>query len=104
MSIRRVGGKVAWTDIVIDHSGSDQSPEGRAKKLARDLRILELEYQEKPDHPFTLFNLGMTYDQAGDYEKAIGFLWQSIGRAGDDDAPHPALTGRVPRAASLRRR
>jgi GT2 family glycosyltransferase/tetratricopeptide (TPR) repeat protein/glycosyltransferase involved in cell wall biosynthesis len=86
LAIRRAGGQVAWTDIVIDHAGSDQSPEGRARKLERDLRILVLEYHERPDHPFTLFNLGMTHEHAGNYEQAIGFLWQSIGRAADDES------------------
>jgi hypothetical protein len=86
MAIRRAGGSVAWTDIVIDHSGSDQSPEGLARELERDLRILNLVYKERPDHPFTLFNLGMTHEQAGNYETAVGFLWQSIGRAGEHDS------------------
>jgi glycosyltransferase involved in cell wall biosynthesis len=86
MPIRRAGGTVAWTDIFVVHSGSDQSPEGRAKKIERDLRILDLEYKERPDHPFTLFNLGMTYAEAGEHEKAIGFLWQSVGRAGEEDS------------------
>ena len=35
--------------------------EGQAKKLARDLALLALEEAVRPDHPFTLFNLGMTY-------------------------------------------
>jgi GT2 family glycosyltransferase/tetratricopeptide (TPR) repeat protein/glycosyltransferase involved in cell wall biosynthesis len=91
MAIRRAGGTVAWTDIFVVHSGSDQSPEGRAKKIERDLRILDLEYKERPDHPFTLFNLGMTYAEAGEHDKAIGFLWQSIGRAGEEDS-HLAKT------------
>ena len=47
------------------HAHADQSPEGRARKLERDLRILELERRERPDHPFTLFNLGMTLAEAG---------------------------------------
>jgi tetratricopeptide (TPR) repeat protein len=77
--------------MFVVHSGSDQTPEGRAKKIQRDLRILDLEYKERPDHPFSLFNLGMTYAEAGEHDKAIGFLWQSIGRAGEDDS-HLAKT------------
>jgi GT2 family glycosyltransferase/tetratricopeptide (TPR) repeat protein len=151
MAIRRAGGTVAWTDIFVVHANSDQSPAGRARKLERDLRILELERRERPDHPFTLFNLGMTLAEAGRFaedrgqqsppleqegteetekldnsvssvascsnlpaekkgtgpidqngpagaahqldlspfslhEQAIGYLWQSIGRAGTDDS------------------
>ncbi len=54
------GGEVAWTDVYVVHSGSDQSPPAQEKKLQRDLRLLELELAERPEHPFTLFNLGMT--------------------------------------------
>ncbi len=86
MSIRRAGGTTAWTDIFVVHANADTSPEGRAKKLERDLRILQLDHQEHPDHPFVLFNMGMTYAEAGRHEEAIGFLWQSIGRSGDDDS------------------
>ncbi len=86
MAIRRAGGAVAWTDIFVVHSGADQSPEGRARKIDRDLRILNLECGERPDHPFTLFNLGMTLAEASRHEEAIGFLWQSIGRSGADDS------------------
>jgi tetratricopeptide (TPR) repeat protein len=84
--IRRVGGTVAWTDIFVVHANADQSPEGRARKIERDLRILQLDHHDRPDHPFVLFNLGMTLAEAGRHEEAIGFLWQSIGRAGDDDS------------------
>jgi tetratricopeptide (TPR) repeat protein len=40
-----------------------------------------LEHQEQPEHPFTLFNLGMTYADQGDHEKAVAFLEQSIAHA-----------------------
>jgi glycosyltransferase involved in cell wall biosynthesis len=86
MAIRRAGGTVAWTELFIVHANADNSPEGRAKKLQRDLRILQLERQERPDHPFTLFNFGMTLAEACRHEEAIGFLWQSIGRACDDES------------------
>jgi tetratricopeptide (TPR) repeat protein len=47
------------------------------------LRLLELERDEFPDHPFTLFNLGMTYRDARQYDKAIGYLKRSIERSGE---------------------
>lgn len=73
-SIRRAGGEVAWTDLYVVHSGSDHSPEGWQRKLDRDLRILHSELAERPDHPFVLFNLGMTYADAKRYDEAIGYL------------------------------
>jgi tetratricopeptide (TPR) repeat protein len=33
-----------------------------------------MELAERPNHPFVLFNLGMTYDDMGDYEQSIQWL------------------------------
>ncbi len=77
-AIRQVGGEVGWTDIHVVHSGSDQSPAGRQRKQERDLRILLLELGERPEHPFTLFNLGMTYADMADHPLAIDYLKRSI--------------------------
>ena len=70
-SIRAVGGDVGWTDIYVDHSGSDHSPATRLRKLERDFHLLRLDCQERPNHPFVRFNLGMTYADAGMYGEAI---------------------------------
>lgn len=77
-AIRRIGGMVAFTDIHVLHSGSRQTPETRQRKLERDFRILKLDLAERPDHPFILFNLGMTYEDAGDYSTAETYLRRSI--------------------------
>ena len=69
-AIRRAGGDVAWTDIHVVHSGSDHSPAGWQRKLERDLRILHLELADTPNHPFVLFNLGMTYADAASHSNA----------------------------------
>jgi len=73
-AIRAAGGEVAWTDIFVVHSGSDHSSEGFQRKLERDLRILHQELAEQPDHPFILFNLGMTYADAGNHGCTSGIL------------------------------
>lgn len=73
-SIRALGGEVAWTDLFVAHSGSDQSPEGRQRKVDRDLRILKLDLAERPGHPFVLFNLGMTYADMGLHDVAEDWL------------------------------
>lgn len=77
-SIRRQGGDVGWTKAHVVHSGSDPSDTGRAKKYVRDLRILELELQERPEHPFALFNFGMTYADMNEHETAITYLERSL--------------------------
>jgi FkbM family methyltransferase len=85
-AIRRAGGTVAWTDVFVVHAGYDHSAEGQEKKVKRDLHLLHLELDEQPDHPFTLFNLGMTYADQGDHAAAVGFLERSITQAGPDES------------------
>jgi GT2 family glycosyltransferase/tetratricopeptide (TPR) repeat protein/2-polyprenyl-3-methyl-5-hydroxy-6-metoxy-1,4-benzoquinol methylase len=85
-ALRRAGGDVAWTDLYVVHSGSDQSLAAQERKRQRDLRLLELELQDRPEHTFTLFNLGMTHADAGRYEEAAGFLTRSIARSGPNDS------------------
>lgn len=77
-SIRRAGGQIAWTDLFVLHSGSDQSAQGRKGKQERDLHLLELELREKPDDSFTLFNIGMTYADMDEHPKAIEALERSL--------------------------
>jgi FkbM family methyltransferase len=81
-AISKAGGEVAVTDLFVTHSGYDHSPEGQEHKKQRDLRLLNLELGERPDHPFTLFNLGMTYADLGEYERAAGYLERSIANSG----------------------
>jgi len=83
-AIRRANGQVAWTELFVVHSGSDQGPDAQSRKRERDLRILHRELAERPEHPFTLFNLGMTYADAGRHAEAADFLSRSIDRS----APH----------------
>jgi glycosyltransferase involved in cell wall biosynthesis len=77
-AISRAGGEVVWSDIFVVHSGYDHSPEGQQRKLQRDLRILHLELTDRPNHPFTLFNLGMTYADIRKFDEAIGYLQRSV--------------------------
>lgn len=77
-AIHRAGGRVEWTDLFVVHSGADRSPQGERRKLERDLRILNRELLEKPNHPFVLFNLGMTHAHAKQFEEAISYLTQCV--------------------------
>ena len=80
-AVRRIGGNVNWTDLYVVHSGSDQSPAAQARKLERDLRLLMLELAERPEHPFTLFNLGMTFVHANRFADGVNYLRRSISRS-----------------------
>lgn len=73
-SLRATGGLIARCAAVVLHSGYDTSPEGQAKKRARDAKLLLLDLQERPNHPFVLFNLGMTDHYCGMHELAIEWL------------------------------
>jgi tetratricopeptide (TPR) repeat protein len=75
--IRKVGGEIMQTDIAIVHSGADHTPEGKARKLVRDMRILEEERKLRPDS-FTYFNLGMTYVDAEKFAEAVESLEKSV--------------------------
>jgi hypothetical protein len=56
-SLNRAKIKVRWTDVVIRHKGY-ADPKVEARKLERNIKILERELIERPDDPFVLFNLG----------------------------------------------
>lgn len=88
-AIRRAHGTVEFTDIHVVHHGSRQSPEQHRRKLERDFRILRLDLQEHPEHPFILFNLGMTCDDAGLYQDAIGYLEHSLRVSGPEESHVP---------------
>jgi tetratricopeptide (TPR) repeat protein len=77
-AIRRLGGEVGWTDLFVVHSGVDHSSEAKQRKYDRDLRILKLDLAERPDHPFVLFNLGMTYDDMGRHQESETWLRRSL--------------------------
>ena len=85
-AIRRAGGDVVFTDIYVVHSGSDHSTEGRKRKLERDFRLLGLDLAERSDHPFVLFNLGMTHADAGNDEEAVGWLRRCLERSSSGES------------------
>jgi len=86
-AIREAGGAVDFTDVYVVHSGYDHSPQGQKHKLERDLRLLHLEAAERPEHPFTLFNLGMTYTDVGQCAEALGYLNRCL-KVSDPGASH----------------
>ncbi|MCC6447021.1 MAG: glycosyltransferase [Armatimonadetes bacterium] len=77
-SLRAAGGQVARLEAVVLHSGYDTSPEGQARKRERDLKLLHLDLAERPDHPFVLFNLGMTYHYIGRHPEAAEWLQRCL--------------------------
>ena len=83
-AVNRLHGQVALTDIRIDHSGYDD-PQIRRHKLEHDLRLLGLELANRPDHPFALFNLGMTLNGLGQQEAAIAAMDRCLSAVAGDE-------------------
>ncbi len=73
-SIRRARGQIGYSEIRIVHSGADYSPAGQRRKFERNVRLLNLELQDRPNDPEVYFYLGMTHLNAGAYEDAVGNL------------------------------
>lgn len=80
-SLRTVAGeesKIARLEAFVLHSGYDMSTEGQEKKRERDKKLLELDLAERPNHPFVLFNLGMTAHYTKDHAAAIEWLTRCL--------------------------
>lgn len=88
-SLRRVaeaagipdGGRITRLPAEVLHSGYDNSDEGQARKRLRDEKLLKLDLKEHPDHPFVLFNIGMTAHFTGDHPDAVKWLKKCISRS-----------------------
>jgi tetratricopeptide (TPR) repeat protein len=84
-AIRDAGGQVRWADVEIQHTGYTD-PALRQRKLQRDMRLLQMEYEEQPHDPFTLFNLGQTLQEIGQPAEALRFLAESLARSHPNDS------------------
>jgi glycosyltransferase involved in cell wall biosynthesis len=76
--IYRIGGTIERTNLYVVHSGYDYSPEGQQRKRERDLKLLSLDAQERPEHPFVHFNIGMTLYHLKDHARAVEALERSL--------------------------
>ena len=77
-SLREIAGQISRSNAVVMHSGYDTSIEGQARKRERDEKLLKLDLAEHPNHPFVLFNLGMTAHFTEQHKEAVSWLQQSI--------------------------
>ncbi len=79
-AVYRLGATLQWTGVVIHHSGY-RDPALRQQKLQRNLRLLQIEDGERPNDPWTLFNLGVIYLEMGKTRDALGLLLRSLERS-----------------------
>ena len=74
-----------WTDITVRHTGySDRAL--RFRKLDRDSRILREELAERPDDPFTLFNLGSIAIEQTEWNESLVYLKRSLAGSAPTDS------------------
>ncbi len=85
-SIRGHGGEIVRLNAIVLHAGYDTSAGGQRKKRERDWHLLNLDLQDRPDHPFVWFNIGMTHHYTGGHEEAIEALQKSIEFSGPQDS------------------
>jgi GT2 family glycosyltransferase/tetratricopeptide (TPR) repeat protein len=90
-SLRRAAGEGAQIArapqaAVVLHSGYDTSAAGQAKKRERDAKLLEMDLKERPNHPFVLFNLGMTDHYGGEHAGATLWLQRCIDSSGEGES------------------
>jgi tetratricopeptide (TPR) repeat protein len=76
-ALRATGTEVQWSDVFVRHVGYID-PAVRRRKLDRDLGLLKLDEAERPNDPFTLFNLGSVYHELGDARAASEALEKSL--------------------------
>lgn len=84
-AIRRAGGEVREADVTVQHTGYQDTAWRQAKDL-RNLRLLELDHADDPDSPFTLFNLGWTYEEMKRPAEALPLLRRSLELSAPSDS------------------
>jgi tetratricopeptide (TPR) repeat protein len=82
-AVNRAGGRIRWTDVVVDHVGY-QEHSLRRRKLQRNLRLLEMDFEDRLDDSFTLFNLGWTLLDLDRASEALPHLRRSLEKAKPD--------------------
>jgi tetratricopeptide (TPR) repeat protein len=84
-AVKDAGGRVLFADVTVTHTGYVDL-DLRRRKLARDLRLLEMEFLEQPDDPFTLFNLGSVRREMGQPAEALPLLRRSLSGSHPNDS------------------
>lgn len=81
-SIKRLGGKIAQTDLEIIHLGYALDREAMDRKHRRNLTLLERQVAEQPDFALGYFHLGQAYYLCGRYPEAREAFKRALNLAG----------------------
>ena len=69
----------AWLDVKVHHTHYDNSSRGSVRaSWSATCTFSSSRHEENPKDPFTLFNLGMTENHAGNFEAATGWLTRAL--------------------------
>lgn len=85
-SIRKHGGEIVRIGSPVLHANYDTSDGGQEKKRERDKKLLAKDLKDNPEHPFVLFNLGMTSHYLADHEEAIEWLDRCLEHSTDGES------------------
>jgi glycosyltransferase involved in cell wall biosynthesis/predicted Zn-dependent protease len=96
-AIRAQGGDLQTTEVVIEHCGFAE-PALQGAKVERNLRLLQLEFQERPDDAFVLYNLGAVALTQGRVEEALSYLQRSLANSHPSDTVVPKLHALIVRS------
>lgn len=82
----RDGGRIVRLNAYVEHTGYDTSEAGQKRKRSRDAELLALDLEDRPNHPFVLFNLGMTCHFTGEHDEAIDWLQRCIRHSANSES------------------
>lgn len=67
------------TNVILEHDGYDGNEEERKQKAMRNIKLLEIEYEQNPEDTYIIYQLGKGWYMAGEYEKAVHFFDIALG-------------------------
>jgi glycosyltransferase involved in cell wall biosynthesis len=99
-ALKRLGIPVRWSDVTVRHTGYKDAAL-RARKLDRDRKILREQFAERPDDPFTLFNLGADAIERNEGREALAYLRRSLSLSAPTDSITRKLYALISRAHQM---
>jgi GT2 family glycosyltransferase len=100
-SLREAKIPVRWTDVTVRHTGYVDKAL-RERKLERDTRLLLLELDEKPGHPFVCFNLGCIAIERRRWDEALEFFYKSLASSVPTDSIVRKIFAQIARAHQMK--
>jgi glycosyltransferase involved in cell wall biosynthesis len=75
--VRRAGGDLRPTDVVIQHPGY-QDPGLHRRKIERNMRLAQLELLDRPDNPYVLYTIGVFHQMLGNVAETLPYFQRSM--------------------------